>query len=631
MKKLQIIVLIAAVSLFQFCTQDTYEINENNIDLSLESRSRMSDRLTQSGYYSASYNSTNGIPNITNALSEEVYNNANSTITLIPVLQDNEISDIIFLVENDISYKHSALSDYDLIAEDSFFKSLFLNGTNQVDNQMLEFSLFNPSGELLENGDWQISCFYLIVNYVYVEIVNDVFGQNTEEIWDFGGYQIFDCNEIANEDDGGTGSGSNGPGSGGSGTSQNNLNQDFDLCTEHLSLNSIDIEAARAYHDKCGCKNSFILQNLTSDMFDSFNSAYSDCQSSSICKLSLLGNFWMLNSVHFHTVSNLCVSDDELEINMDQVYRNIIDGDCNKKPSYYDVIKYLNNNYPDYSITNYKGTTYSDNIQNKIMSNLGLNLNTSENMGGDFQLTGDSDSELTLSEFTTALNGLDAESICNLLELEGDEAWCALNKEEIIIEDESFVNCTKVKCVYDLLASEKNPLFCSTFGSIIKSHEFHLNLEVVPRNTIDGYAEASLAFNGNEMTLTLADDLCNGNDHPLSIAGTLLHEAIHASMYEQALTNDPFLSSSDYCLIWQDYFQTNDPCHEIMANQYVNTLAEAIQEMDNNRFSLDYYMYIAWQGLSTIGNQLGLLTNVYASEYFEEYNELINAPYDECD
>ena len=106
-----------------------------------------------------------------------------------------------------------------------------------------------------------------------------------------------------------------------------------------------------------------------------------------------------------------------------------------------------------------------------------------------------------------------------------------------------------------------NQLFCSTFGELFDSGDFGLTLQVIPRNEIDWGADASTNMDGNNMTISFAEDLCDGDDHPLEIAGTLLHESIHAKMYHDALRINPDVSESDYCLIWQEHFETNDPCH----------------------------------------------------------------------
>jgi len=44
-----------------------------------------------------------------------------------------------------------------------------------------------------------------------------------------------------------------------------------------------------------------------------------------------------------------------------------------------------------------------------------------------------------------------------------------------------------------------------------------------------------------------------------------------------------------------------------MAKKYVNLLAEALREFDNNRFDLEHYMYTAWSGAMQAGKDLGFL------------------------
>jgi hypothetical protein len=250
--------------------------------------------------------------------------------------------------------------------------------------------------------------------------------------------------------------------------------------------------------------------------------------------------------------------------------------------------------------------------------------------------------DLSESDIINALEKLCAESENNpsFSALEGlnspgysfgkEQFFAEIGSNDIIIEEVSFTSCAKVKCVYDLLDNNNNGLFCSTFGVLFDSDQFNLTLSVVPRNTIYSYGDAETSFDNNNITINIAEDFCNSSSHPLEIAGTLLHEAIHASMYQEALTQNPSLNSSDYCSIWQSYFATVDPCHEVMANQYVNHLAQAISDLDDNRFSLDHYLYIAWTGLGPIGNQLGLVTSPYLSQYYQQYQTLINSEFNAC-
>lgn len=186
---------------------------------------------------------------------------------------------------------------------------------------------------------------------------------------------------------------------------------------------------------------------------------------------------------------------------------------------------------------------------------------------------------------------------------------------DTIEEDHKFTNCTKVKCIYDLLDESNNGLFCSTFGALFDSDNFNLVLSTGNRfSDLDG-GDGETGFNGNEITILIADDICNGTEHPLDIAGILLHEAIHASMYQYALLSNPELTEDNYCSIWQSYFSTNDPCHEIMANQYVYLLAQALSDLDTNNYPIDYYLYIAWSGLNKVGEKLGIITDQYKNPY----------------
>ena len=97
--------------------------------------------------------------------------------------------------------------------------------------------------------------------------------------------------------------------------------------------------------------------------------------------------------------------------------------------------------------------------------------------------------------------------------LEGFEA--ALDGVDKIIPDQSFENCDKVKCIYDLLDNQNNGLFCSTFGELFDSEEFTLELFTAPRSSLSWNADGATSFSGNSITITIADDLCDGDAHPI--------------------------------------------------------------------------------------------------------------------
>jgi len=113
------------------------------------------------------------------------------------------------------------------------------------------------------------------------------------------------------------------------------------------------------------------------------------------------------------------------------------------------------------------------------------------------------------------------------------------------------------------------------------------------------------------------------------MAQAILHEAIHAEIarfVEQFQTgvdvNDrPYLFQlyayyKDYTdLVDPDFNWSNAADHQFMVNSYINNIAQALREFDNNRFPLDNYKDYAWDGLRKYGYDSGHLT-----EQEEDYN-----------
>lgn len=101
------------------------------------------------------------------------------------------------------------------------------------------------------------------------------------------------------------------------------------------------------------------------------------------------------------------------------------------------------------------------------------------------------------------------------------------------------------------------------------------------------------------------------NNTHLGFAATLLHEGIHAELFKYVHERNRGVDVNDRPNLMYHYFQLKgevDPRyldarvqHEHMADKYVRPIAEAIRELDNNRYPLDYYWGFAWDGLRPYG------------------------------
>ena len=93
----------------------------------------------------------------------------------------------------------------------------------------------------------------------------------------------------------------------------------------------------------------------------------------------------------------------------------------------------------------------------------------------------------------------------------------ALDGVDEILEEKNFTECPKVKCIYDLLDNSNNGLFCSTFGELFDSDNFKLTLRTGNRFSDVSGGDVSTSYYGDDIVITIADDLCNGNELPYKL------------------------------------------------------------------------------------------------------------------
>lgn len=202
----------------------------------------------------------------------------------------------------------------------------------------------------------------------------------------------------------------------------------------------------------------------------------------------------------------------------------------------------------------------------------------------------------------------------------------SLNNTDYIIIDATFKECPKFLCIYNALKNSENSVWCETFDNYFNNEQYHIILRAGNKNP-DGTTlahDGSTDYIGNFATITINKNQCD--NHYLEIAGTILHESIHARLYLNAKQLDHTVTKKDYWKIFYLNPKTSDISHEYMAKKYVGILAESLRTFDGSRYDIDYYMYIAWTGLSDIGEEFNLLKDKYINEYFDENNIVLNAP-----
>lgn len=174
-----------------------------------------------------------------------------------------------------------------------------------------------------------------------------------------------------------------------------------------------------------------------------------------------------------------------------------------------------------------------------------------------------------------------------------------------IIFDPSFKN-TKAECVYNKL-NQNSTSFRDVINEFAGEYTtFDLKLFVGDLGDDYGTLNSSLGDNTFEMII----DQSGLSRTPLEIAGTFLHEGIHAEMrrFLYGATNTSTLPGfpGDFSSDWDNYIlekygDLQDPVtaaeHQAMAEKYVGIIVDALQEFDNYQLEPESYEALAYVGL----------------------------------
>lgn len=165
----------------------------------------------------------------------------------------------------------------------------------------------------------------------------------------------------------------------------------------------------------------------------------------------------------------------------------------------------------------------------------------------------------------------------------------------------------QAKLVYQKLKSTNGNLFKSTIGVFDNDDNYCLTIQYGECSTQGpGCTDGNEISNG-KITIKIADV----QNSSLDLAATKLHEAIHAEIYKYVHEYQNGINPNNRPNLLQWYFHyktfennvfsTANAQHQHMADNYVKPIAEAIRELDNNRYSLEYYYSFAWDGLRKYG------------------------------
>ena len=200
--------------------------------------------------------------------------------------------------------------------------------------------------------------------------------------------------------------------------------------------------------------------------------------------------------------------------------------------------------------------------------------------------------------------------------------------EDSVEEEDKIINelTDKAKCVYDRL--EKLKLFKGTIHKFDDNDSYNLILTQKGNCNNQAGAEGCTNFDGDN---TITIKLLNVSQPELDLAATILHEGIHADIFKFVNQHEKgYVDPNDRPRLMQLYFyykklansKVIDPKklntiyqHEYMAEKYVKPIAEAIKQLDGNRFSIDYYYWYAWEGLEQTYSFKSQLTEGQIKEY----------------
>mgnify|MGYP000194305683 CR=1 FL=1 len=214
---------------------------------------------------------------------------------------------------------------------------------------------------------------------------------------------------------------------------------------------------------------------------------------------------------------------------------------------------------------------------------------------------------------------------------------CILNDlmivEDIIIKDESFETCERVNCVYDVLFDSMNELFCSTIGNFMESTIFDLEFRVA---NIIGDGQTTYDEENDIIILTISNFFCDESESTdLNVAATILHEGIHAELRRYLMDRGYDANNVEiYPEVWDNYLvewyaensgTTNDIHHAIMVrvDNYVDLIAEALWQVNDQVFTIEHYKHLAWDGLRGYSEQYADDTYGINTSFYPLHQELM--------
>lgn len=123
----------------------------------------------------------------------------------------------------------------------------------------------------------------------------------------------------------------------------------------------------------------------------------------------------------------------------------------------------------------------------------------------------------------------------------------------------------------------------------------------------------------NTFVISINQNRAENINTTLTIARTIIHEGIHARLWEFYYRNGTGVTPNDFPGVYEHmrvYSKNWD--HEQMAAYYRETIAQGLKQFDNAQHSDAFYNALAWEGLSEIKDA----NNNHEMIYTQAWNKL---------
>ncbi|MGS2738896.1 hypothetical protein [Sinomicrobium sp. M5D2P17] len=179
----------------------------------------------------------------------------------------------------------------------------------------------------------------------------------------------------------------------------------------------------------------------------------------------------------------------------------------------------------------------------------------------------------------------------------------------------------KAKCVYEKMKDNNGSInwILENFEDDDKPSQFNLVFEM--SDTLGFETNASFATPEqseilNTFVIKLNKDRTEEINTTLTIARTILHESIHARLWEFAYRNGKTISPEDFPGVYE-YMRTYNKNwdHQQMADHYRATITKGLKQYDNAQHSDAFYNALAWEGLAEIKDRNGNNSMIYTEAW----------------